>query len=148
MILLYVLTFCRIVIGLAFWYSFLRKMMNIPVFEQTITQFNILPKHFSRAIALLFLSGEFIVALLVTIGGPFLKPGFYFSIFLLILFCLALISVLRRNIRTSCNCFGSTQKTVSAIEVWRNVGFIMCAFIGCIILARSNNGQEYLNPAE
>jgi hypothetical protein len=148
MIALYTLAFCRIVIGLVFGYSFLRKVVNIPAFEQTIFEFHILPKNFSRITALLFLSCEFIAALLVSVGGPLLGPGFFLSIFLLLLFCSALISLLHRNIRSSCNCFGSTQKPVSVIEVWRNIGFISCSVIGCGVLVASNNEQEHLGLAE
>jgi hypothetical protein len=148
MILLYVLTFCRIVIALVFGFSSVKKMMNMSAFEQTIIQFDILPRSMTRVVALFFLIGECVVALFVTVGGPFLKPGFYVSILLLIVFCTALISVLRRHIRTSCNCFGSTKKMVSTIEVWRNVGFLVCACIGCLILAKPNTNQTHLSPAE
>lgn len=148
MIALYTLAFCRIVIGLVFGYSFLRKVVNIPAFEQTILEFHILPKNFSRITALLFLSSEFVIALLITVGGPLLGPGFFMSIFLLFLLCSVLISLLHRNIRSSCNCFGSTQKPVSVIEVWRNIGFISCAVVGCGVLAASNNGQGHLGPFE
>jgi uncharacterized membrane protein YphA (DoxX/SURF4 family) len=148
MIALYILVFCRIFIGLVFGYSFLRKAMNIPAFEQTILEFHILPNNFSRITALLFLSGECAVTLLLMVGGPFLILGFILSIFLLLLFCSALVSLLHRNIRSSCNCFGPTQKPVSAIEVWRNIGFILCAIIGCGVLAASNNGQGHLGLIE
>ena len=148
MIALYTLAFCRIVIGLVFGYSFLRKVVNIPAFEQTITQFRVLPQRFSRIAALLFLGGEFAVTFLLIAGGSFLSLGFFLSIFLLLLFCSALLSVLHRNIRTSCNCFGSTQKQVSAIEVLRNIGFLSCAVTGCAILAVSNNGQGQLGLFE
>ena len=143
MIALYILVFCRIFIGLVFGYSLLRKVMNIPAFEQTITQFRILPRKFSRIAALLFLSSEFVVTVLLIVGGSFLRLGFFLSIFLLLLFCSALISLLHRNMRSSCNCFGPTQKPVSAIEVWRNIGLILCAIIGCGVLAASNNGQGH-----
>jgi hypothetical protein len=146
--MLYVLAFCRIVIGIVFAISFLRKVGNVPVFEQTITQFSILPKRFSRLVALLLLSGEIAVVFLVTMGGSFLEPGFLLSILLLLLFSSALVSVLHRNIQTPCNCFGLAQKRVSPIDIWRNIGFIVCALIGCSTLAVSNSGQEQLAPLE
>lgn len=146
--MLYVLAFCRIVIGVVFLVSFLRKISNVPIFEQTITQFSILPKRFSRVVALLFLSCEIAVALLVIIGDPFLVPGFLLSILLLLVFSSALMSVLHRNIQTSCSCFGSIQKQVSPIDVWRNVGFVVCALLGYVALAESSSGQGYLDLAE
>lgn len=148
MIALYTLAFCRVVIGLVFGYSFLRKVVNIPAFEQTILEFHILPNNFSHITALLFLSGECAVALLLMVGGPFLILGFILSIFLLLLFCSALVSVLHRNIRSSCNCFGSNREPASVIEVWRNIGFLSCAVVGCGILATSNNGQGHLGLTE
>lgn len=148
MLMLYVLVFCRIVIGIVFAVSFLRKISSVPIFEQTITQFSILPKRFSRVVALLILSCEIAVALLVIIGGPFLESGFLLSVLLLLVFSSVLMSVLHRDIQTSCNCFGSTQKQVSSVDVWRNVGFFVCALIGCSAFAGSNSGQGHLAPLE
>lgn len=148
MVLLSVLAFCRIAIGLVFGISFLSKIINIPTFEQTITNFHILPEQLNRVAALLFLGGELAVSLLVAVGGLFLIPGFLLSIALLLLFCGALVSVLCRKIQTSCNCFGSTEKPVAVTDVWRNAGFIVCALIGCGALVSPNNAEGHLGLAD
>ena len=42
----------------------------------------------------------------------------------------ALISVLMRQIQTSCNCFGSSEKPVTQADIWRNAAFALCALSG------------------
>ena len=130
MMSLYMLAFCRVVIGLVFVVSSVGKVLHISQFRQAISNFHILPGRLSGAAAMLFLCGEFVVVVFVLIGGPLLPFGFALAIFLLLLFCIALVSVLVRRIRTSCNCFGPGAKQVSRSDVWRNIGFMLCALGG------------------
>jgi uncharacterized membrane protein YphA (DoxX/SURF4 family) len=145
MVMLYVLAFCRIAIGLVFGISFLSKVIDIPTFKRTMSQFAILPKQLTRFVALLFLMSECVAVLLLIVGGIFLVPGFLLAICLLLLFCTALVTVLVRRIRTSCNCFGPSTKQVSHWDIWRNIGLILCAFGGCTALAWAKDTQEALN---
>jgi uncharacterized membrane protein YphA (DoxX/SURF4 family) len=148
MVLLYMLAFCRVVIGLVFVMSSVSKVLNHTQFRQAVSNFHILPGRLSGVAAVLFLCGEFAVVVSVVIGGTFLLPGFYLAIFLLLLFCFALISVLHRHIRTSCNCFGSKNNSVSATDVLRNIGLITCACIGCGILVASHQVRGHLSLVE
>lgn len=131
---LYLLAFCRIVVGLVFAVSSISKARDIAQFRQTVRSFQLLPQRLNGGAALLFLGGEFTVAIFVLIGGPLLLPGFSLAIGLLLLFSTALVAVLARSIRTSCDCFGSSARLVSRLDVWRNVGFILCALGGCLAL--------------
>ena len=126
----YALAFCRVVIGLVFLVSSVGKLLDMAQFKQAINNFRILPSKFSGLAATLFLCAEMAIFLLVLIGGPLLIVGFSLAIFLLLLFCLALMSVLIRKMRTSCNCFGANTKQVSFFDLWRNIGFIACALVG------------------
>lgn len=132
MVTAYVLTFCRVVTGLVFLVSGVSKSGHLPQFKQTIINFRILPNQLSGIAALLLLAGEFGVVLLMIAGGNFLLPGFVLAIALLIVFCGALASVLARSLRTSCNCFGPSEKPVTVSDLWRNLGFIGCALGGCV----------------
>ena len=145
---LYVLAFCRVAIGLVFAASSIRKALDIARFRQTISSFNLLPGRFSAIAALLFICGEFAVVVLMGIGGPLLTLGFSLTVFLMLLFCIALVSVLARRIRTSCNCFGASAKQVSGFDVWRNAGFILCALGGYAALAWTKNTQGNLGLVE
>ncbi len=130
MMSMYMLAFCRVVIGLVFVVSSVSKVLNLAQFRQAISNFHILPRRLSGVAAMLFLCGEFAVVAFVIIGGPLLSLGFSLASFLLLLFCIALVSVLARGIHAACNCFGTNAKQVSHFDVWRNVGFILCALGG------------------
>lgn len=126
----YLLIFGRMVTGFVFLISFVGKARNIPAFEQTIAGFRLLSPRLSRFTAWLFLAAELAVLLLLVAGGRFLSVGFALAILLLLLFSLALTSVLLRNLHTPCNCFGTSAKQVSPFDVLRNAGLIFCALIG------------------
>jgi len=119
-----------VTIGLVFAISSFGKVRNIQKFKQAILHFQLLPSHLSYPLAVLFLSGELAVVLFVIIGGPLLLPGFILATLLLLIFCGALASILVRRIQTACNCFGSNEKNVSYTDLWRNLGFILCASLG------------------
>lgn len=117
-------------VSVVFTISSITKVLDIAQFKQTIRTFHLLPEWLSGIAAILFLCGEFAVVVLVVLGGSLLAFGFALAVGLLLLFCLALVLVLIRKIRTACNCFGSNAKQVSRMDVWRNIGFILCALTG------------------
>lgn len=127
----YILIFCRVVTGLVFACSGISKARDLAQFKQAILDFRLLPAQVSGPVAILFLCGEFAVVLFVATGGPLLFYGFILAGFLLCIFCIALASVLVRKMRTSCNCFGASDRPVTSTDLWRNAGFILCAVGGC-----------------
>jgi len=130
MLLSYLLIFCRAIIIFVFLVSSLGKARNISAFEKAIANFNILPKRFHRISAVLFLVGEFAVVYLVFAGGELIKFGFLLAVILLVLFCIAIVSVLLRKYQIACNCFGASEKIISAYDFWRNAFLIGFAFLG------------------
>lgn len=148
MFLSLLVTFCRIVIGLVFALSFLNKVLNPTMFERTVFSFDLVPKPLIKIAALLFLSGELTVVLFALAGGTFLGPGFTLAGILLLVFTMALASVLIRNIKTSCNCFGPSQKPVSAYDIWRNAGLILLVLAGLGALFMLNSDVANLDVPE
>lgn len=142
--MIYLLAFCRVTIGLIFAISSITKARDIAQFQQAIVGFRLLSRRLSNSAAILFLCGECAVVLLIVIGGPFLLPGFVLAILLLLIFCAALASVLIRKMQTSCNCFGSSKKPVTFVDLWRNAGFLLCAGGGCEALLWLRGAQESL----
>lgn len=126
----YLLAFCRIAIGLVFACAFLAKVRRAAGFAQTIANFDLLPRRWSKTAALLFLGGEVVVVILLILGGWLLPLAFSLASLVLFFFTVALISALRRNIKTSCNCFGVSEKPLTYYDVWRNVGFLLLAAAG------------------
>jgi len=130
----YVQYFCRFAIIITFFTSFTGKIRSIPKFEKAITDFDLTPQSLNRILVFLFLLGELVTVVLLFLGGIWSSLGFILAITHLVLFSGALILVIARNIQTSCNCFGSSEKTVSYYDVWRNGGLITCASIGLATL--------------
>ena len=129
----FLLLFLRYVIGFVFIFSLYGKLKNIPSFIQTITNFQFLPQKFSKSLAYLFLTGEISVIITMLIGKNLLIWGFLIASLMFLAFSIALTSVLVRNIRTSCNCFGSDEKDVSVGHVVRSLGFLVCGVMGIVI---------------
>lgn len=125
------LLFCRIAIGLVFASSFIGKLFDLPAVEETIGRFDLFPKRFSRLATWLLLSSELSIILLMLLDGIWVGLGLILAACLLLVFSLALASVLARKIQTSCNCFGVSTKSVSPYDLWRNACFIACALGGC-----------------
>lgn len=141
----YVSAYCRIIVGLAFLASSLPKAYGLPTFEQTIKSFRLVPDAWSWLVARFLLLGEFLVAAVTLAGTRFWWLGLLLAIIFLSAFSVAIASTLRRNIRTRCNCFGPSTGPLSLYDVWRNVGFVICALVGISILFMSPNQQERLD---
>jgi len=122
--------FCRIAIGIVFLLSFGSKARDIAQFQRSVAGFRLLSRKLSHIAAIFFLGGELAVVLCLLIGGELLLPGFGLAVLLLLVFTIALISVLVRKLSISCNCFGSSEEPVVVADVWRNVGLIICTVVG------------------
>jgi hypothetical protein len=96
-------------------------------------RFQLFPQRISHYVAILILLGELSVIVLLLNDGDLLTYGFLLALILLIQFSIAIRSVLVRGIETSCNCFGSSQKSVTIYSLWRNVIFIICSVVGFIV---------------
>ena len=132
---------CRSVIGMVFLLSSVGKLRNMTEFKHTIQRFQILPNRLVRLFSWLFLGSEFIVIILIVIGGVSLGHGFALAGLLLLIFSAALISALTRKIQTSCNCFGSKEQLISPFDVIRNIIFISFALGGWKL-----NSNNYGSP--
>lgn len=124
------ISFIRVLIGLVFMYSFLKKLWNIRGFRDTITKFGIIPSKYSNFLAHCFLIGELIVTVFMLLGGFFLIIGFALAAILFLAFSIGLISVLFRKIQTSCSCFGPDENQVSIFHFIRSFGFLICSILG------------------
>lgn len=121
----YLLMFCRIAIGVTFAYSFLTKAQDVNQFARTIANFKLLPSQLSKPAATLTLIGELTAIALMAVGGRLLPIGFGLAVLLLLVFTVALVWTLVRNIQTPCNCFGASRQPVTAYDLWRNLGFLL-----------------------
>lgn len=126
MLQVFLLLFCRAVVGLAFAASAVGKLLNLPSFQQTLVEFGV-PRRLGRPAAWSILLAELNVCLLMLADGPLLKAGFVLAAALLLAFSAALGTALARRLSISCNCFGPGGPVVSPYHLWRNCGFVCCA---------------------
>ncbi|GAB4108585.1 MAG: hypothetical protein OHK0022_60200 [Roseiflexaceae bacterium] len=143
----YAVAFAQLVIGLVFALSAVGKLRNIRQFARTITAFQVFPSYLSMPFAVIMLLSEIAVVVLVLMGGNLLISGFLLAALLLTAFALALASALVRRIQTSCNCFGTTTKPISSLDLWRNGGLVVCALLGAGA-ANLPASQAALGPIE
>ena len=141
----YLQTFCRIFLGLIFLLSSASKLRDMGGFRKTMNNFQILPTQFNCFVAWLFVGSEIMAVILLVIGGPTLLYGFLLATSLLIIFSLALVSVLIRKLPTVCHCFGSSTKAVSLFDIWRNVGLLFCSLSGFLTLVGIQQSPAPLN---
>lgn len=125
----FTITFCRIVIALAFALSAGGKALDMPSFQVAIKDFQLLPARWSK-IAAYCLAGLEAIVVLLLLGERSLVIGFGLAIGLLILFTVALVITIRRKKAVTCNCFGRTERRVSNYDVGRNVVLIAIALTG------------------
>jgi hypothetical protein len=121
---IYPFAFCKSVVGFLFLISFLSKLQTFSQYVDTVRDFRLLPKSFTRLAAVLILICELLVVLFLF---KWQVIAFWLASGLLIIFSAALASVLFRNIQTACNCFGASQHPVSQADLLRNFGFLLCS---------------------
>jgi hypothetical protein len=136
----YLLVFFRVTIGLLFLISATGKLRDTAAFQEAVVDFQLLPRSWSRAVALGVPGAELCVVLLVAAGGPLLLVGFALAAALLLVFSTALVTVLRRDFTVTCNCFGPTVRRVSIYDVIRNAILIACALLGIWTLLEPRRG--------
>jgi uncharacterized membrane protein YphA (DoxX/SURF4 family) len=139
--------FCRLVLGFVFALSLVGKLRHVQTFRQTILTFRLLPDRLVGIATWFFLGSEFLVVLGIMLGGLFLLPAFLLATLLLILFSVAMASVLVRQVHTPCSCFGKSDKPVSVADLWRNGGFLCCALGGCVLLFWPPQEYDHLTLA-
>lgn len=144
----YVKTFSQFTVIFIFTLSLAAKIRNFNKFKDAIKNFQILPLYFHHFTAIVFLFAEFVILFTGVIGGDWLFLSYSLSIVLLILFVFALNSALRRQIQTSCNCFGSSEKAVSHYDIWRNIFIIFISVAGLFSLFITETNILYLTGSE
>ncbi|MEM8532666.1 MAG: MauE/DoxX family redox-associated membrane protein [Chloroflexota bacterium] len=120
----FLLAFCQVVVGCVFAVSSFAKVKDFSSYLTAVGAFRLIPKSLAGIGAVFFLVCEILVVVLL-----FIWPIIAFSLaaILLLLFSVALTTVLLRGIQTTCNCFGSSSHPVSYTDLIRNVGLLLCA---------------------
>lgn len=127
----YALMFCRLALAATFAWSAGGKLRDMRAFRDSITAFRLLPRRWSAPLGWAFVGGEAAVVVLLLLGQPpLLGAAFGLAAGLLLIFSGALLSVMRRALAVSCNCFGRTEQQVSWYDLVRNALLLGCCLGG------------------
>ncbi|KAA3647363.1 MAG: hypothetical protein DWQ07_07635 [Chloroflexi bacterium] len=132
---LMILSFFRVIIFIVFLLSSLGKIQSFSAFQESIEDMQILPSRATILAAFLVIGSELMIVILMLTPRPIVLFGFLLAGVLLTVFIFVLISVLRRNLPVSCNCFGANNEKVSKADIFRNVIFLTCAIVGGSLVA-------------
>jgi membrane protein implicated in regulation of membrane protease activity len=120
-------------VGFLFLISSLSKIKSFPQYANSVREFQLLPKLFTPLVATIVLISELLVVLFLF---RWQVIAFSLASVLLVIFSVALASVLFRNIQVNCNCFGASQHTVSQADLLRNFGFLLCSCGGACLATK------------
>lgn len=118
------LTFCKFTVGLIFTLSSLSKIKSFSQYTKTVSIFRLVPEFFVTWTAKSILTLEILVVVSLLINQVI---AFWLASMLLLMFSIALALAIARNIKTSCNCFGTRDRPISTLDILRNFGFLCCS---------------------
>ena len=125
----YLISFTRIYLALVFILSGLDKINGLDAFAQSIENYRIIPLAFINIIAI-------IVPWLELVAGGLLLLGFYIKenstiiITLLLVFTIAIISAVLRNLDIDCGCQGTFDgQKVGIIKIVENTSLMVVSIL-------------------
>lgn len=123
--------------ALLFAFSALEKYQDIPAFQQTLSDYRLLPEFLVPVAAIAIVAAEVIAAtLLITQGYLW---GVYLSAAVLMLYALGiLINLLRGRTHIDCGCLGSRGEGISFYHVFRNL-VLLTLLLTCLFEVRDRS---------
>lgn len=134
---LYVNGFCKLLICMTFLLASLSKVRDISAFATAIREFQLVPAKTSHILAYAIIYGEWLVCLLL-LWTQTEAWAFLVAAVLLAVFSGALLATLRRELRISCNCFGTGGGPASYVEVYRNLFLTVICLVGLLASASTS----------
>jgi hypothetical protein len=118
---------CSVILGGCFGISILHKLSDYNRYTETIISFSLLPNILVHPSAILVLVAEGLVIVLMLFERSL---AFALSSVLLIIFTIALASLMVRKMSVACHCFSNDQTPVGMRSICRNISFIACSWAG------------------
>ncbi|GAA1684739.1 hypothetical protein GCM10009765_37600 [Fodinicola feengrottensis] len=132
--MLYVALACRLLIGVVFVASAATKLVGTSAFGDfvaSVRQMRVLPRAWSRPVALAVVIAEVLTVVLVAIPlAASAMAGFGLGAALLAAFAVGIVISVRKGERTPCRCFGKSTTPLGPLHVVRNVFLICVALLG------------------
>ncbi|MER5643553.1 MauE/DoxX family redox-associated membrane protein [Streptosporangium sp. NPDC002524] len=126
----------RCLIGVVFLASFISKVVSRAAFEafvDSIGDMRLLPAVLVKTAAVIVVVTECAVFLLLAVPTPLTAvTGFVAAAIMLTVFGVGILSVIRRGVRASCQCFGRSTAPLGLRHVLRNVVLVSAATVGAV----------------
>ncbi|MBF0573136.1 MAG: DoxX family membrane protein [Desulfamplus sp.] len=116
----------RIFMGVIFIYASYDKILNPEAFAKAVYNYQIMPDFTINIVALWLPCLEFLIGLCL-ITGTWLHGATTISTSLMIIFICVMLFNLSRGLNISCGCFSTqtTQDTIGAITILRDIAFLL-----------------------
>ncbi len=122
--------FCIFTIQVTFLISFSTKLFDVRKFVTAIEDFQIIPKRYALLSAVITLTLEGSIVILLIFEGFWRIAGIGIAAGLLMSFSAMIAWTLHRNLSVSCNCFGSSKTTLNRYDLIRNIGLFIISLLG------------------
>lgn len=135
----------RFALGLVFLISSVSKVKSRDswvAFTESVRELGVRRDGLVPTAATVVVLAEFAIVILlaVPISGAAVA-GFGLAAGLLLIFGAAIATTLRRGVRTSCRCFGTSAAPLSGWHVVRNAVLVLVAAVGAIAATRTGSAQ-------
>lgn len=117
-----------IALGITFTISSISKILNPQGFFNSLSGMLNLHSMQKKLIYPLIVFGEMSVPVLI--ASKFQTLAMSLSLTLLLVFTIALITVYKKNLTISCNCFGNTDQKISKSDIFRNAILLCLTILG------------------
>jgi len=120
----------RFALGVLFLWAALGKIADINHFAYDVHNFHLLPRAIENVFAMILPWVELVAGLLLILNvAP--RSGVIVLGGLLVMFLVAIVSALIRNLDIACGCFGTKDAGVTGmITLFRDIGFLALAVLG------------------
>ena len=125
----YLISFTRIYLALVFILSGIDKVNDLNAFAQSIENYKIFPIYLVNIFAIIVPWIELVTGGLLLIG-LFIKENAFIISSLLIVFTLAVLSAILRDLDIECGCRGTFDgQKVSFLKIIENISLLIVAFL-------------------
>jgi len=122
----------RFFTGLVFLFSGLSKLVARRTFLVTIQSYDFVPRRHMEAVTYAVITIETALGIALTTGHPKVgRASMFLAMLLLLCFTVLVASVIRRGLKVDCGCFASIGRAATATTIWRNLGLVLVAALGC-----------------
>ncbi len=125
----YLIAITRIYLALILILSGLDKINNLSVFSDSIANYKILPEQFINIFAITIPWIEVVIGAFLLLG-IFIKENSIISLSLILIFTIAVLSAVLRNLDIDCGCQGTFNgQKVGMLKILENILLISFAYL-------------------